>query len=98
MAIKPGLQLADPLLQLGNSLQSLAQGLLQKQDVSLHLWGKFRPSLWTNRSCFHKTLNTLFFKKSRAPYAIFFIFSKKMPHLKKGTERLRLFFNRKAPH
>jgi two-component sensor histidine kinase len=34
-------------------------------------------------------LNTLFFKKSRAPYAIFFIFSKKMPHLKKGTERLQ---------
>jgi hypothetical protein len=91
MAIEPGLQLADPLLQLGNSLQSLAQGMLQKQDVSLHLWGKFRPSLWTNRSCFHKTLNTPLFTKELAPKGIFFQFFKKNCLSYKGVaERLQL--------
>jgi len=85
MAIEPGLQLADLLLQLGNSIQSLAQGILQKQDISLHLWRELCPSLWTNRPCFHKTLNTLFFKKNRA-FLHFFL--KNLPHHKRGTERL----------
>jgi len=66
MAIKSGLQLVDPLLQLGNSIQSLVQGLLQKQDISLHLRGEFLPSLWSNRPCFHKTWNTTFFTKKLA--------------------------------
>jgi hypothetical protein len=75
---------------LGNSLQSLAQGMLQKQDVSLHLRGKFRPSLWTNRSCFHKTLNTPLFTKELAPLSHFFhLFKKKIASSKRGTERLR---------
>jgi hypothetical protein len=34
MAVEPGLQFVDPLLQLGNSLQRLAQGLLLKQDIT----------------------------------------------------------------
>jgi hypothetical protein len=96
MAIEPGLQLVDPLLQLGNSIQSLAQGILQKQDISLHLGRELCPSLWTNRPCFHKTLNTLFFKKSRAPGAIFFHFFKKFcPSYNWGAERLLFSFFQK---
>jgi len=45
MAIKPGLQLIDLQLQLGYSLQRLAQGILQNQDISLNFWRKFFPSL-----------------------------------------------------
>jgi hypothetical protein len=56
---------------LGNSSQSLAPGILQKQDISLHLGRELCPSLWTNRPCFHKTLNTLFFKKNRAFFHVF---------------------------
>jgi hypothetical protein len=81
MSIKSGLQLGDPLLQLGNSSQGLAQGILQEQDVSLHLWWEFLPSLWSNWPCFHKTLNTLFFKKSRV---FFIIFQKILPQLQLG--------------
>src|SRR5208337_3152078 len=63
ISIKPGLQLIDPLLQLGNSFQRLAQGILQNQDISLNFWRKFFPSLWSNRPLFHKTLDTPFFTK-----------------------------------
>lgn len=63
MAIKPGLQLVDSLLQLGNFGQSLAQCLLPYQDVSRNLWRKLFPNFWSKRSCFHKTvINTLFTK------------------------------------
>jgi hypothetical protein len=63
ISIKPGLQLIDLLLQLGNSLQRLAQGILQNQDICLNFWRKFFPSLWSNRPWFHKTLDTPFFTK-----------------------------------
>src|SRR5271167_876931 len=61
ISIKPGLQLINLPLQLGNSLQRLAQSILQNQDISLNFWRKFFPSLWSNRSWFHKTLDTPFF-------------------------------------
>jgi len=80
MTIEPGLQLADPQLQLGNAIQSLAQGILQKQEISLYRWRELCPSLWTNRPCCHKTSNTLFFKKNRA----FFIFSENFGLIIKG--------------
>jgi hypothetical protein len=76
ISIQPGLQLIDLLLQSGNSLQRLAQRILQNQDISLNFWRKFFPSLWSNRSCFHKTLDTLFFTKELAPFAIYFQISK----------------------
>ena len=41
MAIKPGLQLIDLLLQLGYVIQRLAQGILQNQDISLNFGGSF---------------------------------------------------------
>jgi hypothetical protein len=63
MAIKPGLQLIDLLLQPGYSLQRLSQGILQNQDISLNFYGKFFPSLWSNRPWFHQTLDTPFFTK-----------------------------------
>ena len=63
IAIQPGLQLIDPLLQLGNSFQGLPQSFLQYQDVSLNFWRKLFPNLWSKRSCLHKTVtNTLFTK------------------------------------
>jgi hypothetical protein len=63
ISIKPGLQFIDLLLQLGNSLQRLTQGMLQNQDISLNFWRKFFPSLWSNRPWCHRTLDTPFFTK-----------------------------------
>jgi hypothetical protein len=63
ISIKSGLQFIDLLLQLGNSLQRLAQGMLQNQDISLNFWRKFFPSIWSNRPWFHKPLDTPFFTK-----------------------------------
>jgi hypothetical protein len=59
VSIQPGLQLIDLLLQLGNSIQRLAQGIFQNQDIGPDLWKKFFPSRWSNWSWFHKTLDTL---------------------------------------
>jgi hypothetical protein len=72
ISIEPGLQLIDPLFQLSYSFQRLAQGILQKKDISLNFCRKFFPSLWSNRPLFHKTLDTPFWLKSLAPCAIFF--------------------------
>jgi len=63
MAIKPGLQLVDLLLQLGYSIQRLAQGILPKQDISLNFCRKFSPSLRSNRPWLHKTMDKPFFTK-----------------------------------
>ena len=63
ISIKPDLQLINLPLQLGNSFQRLAQSILQNQNISLNFWRKFFPSLWSNRSWFHKTLDTPFFTK-----------------------------------
>jgi hypothetical protein len=71
IAIQPGLQLIDPLLQLGNSFQGLPQSLLQDQDVRLNFWRKLFPNLWSKRSCLHKTVTNTLFTKVQVQNAFF---------------------------
>jgi len=71
MAVKPGFQFHDPLLQLGNFIQRLLQGSFQNQDISLSLGRKFFPNLWSNRPCFHKTFTNTLFARVQVKNAIF---------------------------
>ena len=88
IAIQPGLQLIDPLFQLGNFFQRLAQSLLKNQDISLNFWGELLPNLRAKRSCLHKTVTNTLFTKVQSP-----IFLKKSAFILTETERLHLIYS-----